>query len=92
MHFTYVLESADKQHWYFGVANDVKRRLVEHNTGKNIHTNKFKPWVLRLCVTFQERKRAEEFESYLKSHSGRAFMKKHLHELAYPFHTTSHCM
>jgi predicted GIY-YIG superfamily endonuclease len=77
MHFVYVLESADGQHWYFGVTNDVKRRLAEHNAGKSTHTNKFKPWILRLCVTFRGHKRAEEFEDYLKSHSGRAFMKKH---------------
>ena len=80
MHFVYVLESADSQHWYFGITNDVKKRVVEHNAGKSIHTNKHKPWLLRLCVTFKERKNAEDFEKYMKSHSGRAFMKKHLHE------------
>lgn len=80
MHFVYVLESADSYHWYFGVTNDVKRRLAEHNGGKSIHTNKFKPWSLRLCVTFKDRNRAEEFEIYLKSHAGRAFMKKHFQQ------------
>ena len=80
MHFVYALESIDHEHWYFGVTNDVKKRLSEHNTGHSIHTNKFKPWLLRLCITFRNRKSAEKFERYLKSHSGRAFMKKHLHE------------
>jgi predicted GIY-YIG superfamily endonuclease len=80
MHFVYVLESSDSQHWYFGVMNDIRRRLSEHNSGKSVHTNKFKPWRLRLCLTFKEHKHAEEFEQYLKSHSGRAFMKKHFHE------------
>jgi len=80
MYYVYVLESKDKQHWYFGMTNDVKRRLAEHNSGNSIHTNKFKPWSLRICVTFHTKKSAEEFEQYLKSHSGRAFMKKHLHE------------
>ncbi len=80
MHFVYVLESLNHQHWYFGITNDIKRRLSEHNSGKSIHTNKFKPWTVRLCITFQDLKRAEELEKYFKSHSGRAFMKKHLNE------------
>ncbi len=78
MHIVYVLESLDRQHWYFGVTNDLQRRIDEHNAGKSIHTNKHKPWKLRLMVTFHDRPQAEEFERYLKSHSGRAFMSKHL--------------
>ena len=77
MHFVYSLESVDGNHWYVGVTNDVERRLSEHNAGKCIHTNKFKPWTLRTYTAFVERKRAEEFEKYLKSHSGRAFSKRH---------------
>ncbi len=78
MHFTYVLESKDKQHWYFGITNNLKRRLHEHNEGKSTHTSSFRPWTLRFCVTFENRSQAEVFEKYLKSHSGRAWMKKHL--------------
>ena len=77
MHFVYVLESANRQHWYFGVTNDIKRRLSEHNSGESTHTSKYRPWTLRICVTFKNRLNAEEFERYLKSHSGRAFMSKH---------------
>lgn len=80
MYFVYILESADKKHWYFGITDDVERRLVEHNAGKSIHTNKFKPWSLRLTVSFATYQHASGFEHYLKSHSGRAFMKKHFHE------------
>ncbi|MBP7113922.1 MAG: GIY-YIG nuclease family protein [Candidatus Peribacteraceae bacterium] len=78
MHITYVLESHDRQHWYFGVTDNIKRRLWEHNAGHSIHTNKHKPWNLRVCVSFSDRNRAEECERYLKSHSGRAWMSKHL--------------
>lgn len=79
MHIVYVLESQDLQHWYFGVTNDIQRRIAEHNAGKSIHTNKYKPWKLKLMAYFDNRSQAEEFERYLKSHSGRAFMSKHLH-------------
>lgn len=77
MHFVYVLESFDGHHWYVGVTDNPERRLVEHNAGQSIHTNKYRPWKMRTYVTFIDRKRAEEFERYLKSHSGRAFTAKH---------------
>lgn len=78
MHYVYVLESKTTSHWYIGVTNDLRRRLYEHNSGKSVHTNKYRPWKIRLYVTFENRNQAEEFEKYLKSHSGRAFMSKHL--------------
>ena len=77
MVFTYVLKSEYSNHWYVGVTSNARRRLAEHNAGKSVYTQKFRPWKLRMCVTFQMREKAEKFERYLKSHSGRAFMKKH---------------
>ncbi|PIR52950.1 excinuclease ABC subunit C [Candidatus Peregrinibacteria bacterium CG10_big_fil_rev_8_21_14_0_10_49_10] len=78
MHLVYSLESEDQQHWYVGVTNNVERRLAEHNDGKCIHTNKHKPWKLKSFTAFINRDRAVAFERYLKSHSGRAFAKRHL--------------
>ena len=37
---------------------------------------KYKPWVLHVYFAFHEKDKALEFETYLKSHSGRAFAKK----------------
>jgi putative endonuclease len=54
------------------------RELAQHNSGKPIHTNKFKPWNLMAYVTLREKPLAEGFENYLKSGSGRAFAKRHL--------------
>ena len=78
MIYVYILESHDMQHWYIGVTDDINRRLSEHNSGQCIHTNKHKPWKLKSFTAFHDRERAEAFEKYLKSHSGRAFTKKHL--------------
>jgi putative endonuclease len=77
MHFVHSLESEDSEHWYIGVTDNVVRRLAEHNAGKSIHTNKHKPWKLKTYTAFVEHKCAEKFEKYLKSHSGRAFSKRH---------------
>ena len=78
MFFVYSLESEDGIHWYVGITEDIGRRLEEHNSGKSIHTNKYRPWKLQSYTAFIDQKRAESFERYLKSHSGRAFAEKHL--------------
>jgi len=56
---------------------DPARRLDEHNSGKSIHTNKFKPWKLSVSIGFAEKAKASDFERYLKTGSGRAFAKRH---------------
>jgi putative endonuclease len=77
MHYVYIIQSLDGRHWYVGVTNNIQRRLIEHNTGHSIHTTKYQKWNLQTYIAFTERQKAEEFEEYLKSHSGRAFTKKH---------------
>jgi predicted GIY-YIG superfamily endonuclease len=75
----YILRSiAHPDQTYIGSTSDLKKRLAEHNSGKSIHTNKFKPWKLVAYVALPERAPAEEFERYLKTGSGRAFVIRHL--------------
>ncbi|MEY3197264.1 MAG: hypothetical protein RLZZ59_635 [Pseudomonadota bacterium] len=62
--------------YYVGLTSNVERRLEEHNAGKSIHTNKFRPWNLIGYTAFINKDRAEKFEAYLKTSSGRAFAKK----------------
>ncbi len=78
MYFVYSIQSEiDSDRYYIGITTDVTRRLDEHNTGKSLHTNKFKPWRLLTYIAFAERYKAEIFEEYLKTGSGRAFCKRH---------------
>jgi predicted GIY-YIG superfamily endonuclease len=63
---------------YIGSTADLRRHFAEHNAGKSIHTNKFKPWDLMAYVALTEKHLAEKFEKYLKSGSGRAFAIRHL--------------
>jgi putative endonuclease len=63
---------------YVGSTSDLRKRLAEHNSGKSIHTNEFKPWELAAYFARPEKQLAEQFEGYLKSGSGRAFAKRHL--------------
>ena len=78
MHYVYLLRSIEHpDQKYSGVTDDLKKRLAEHNAGKSIHTNKFKPWRLVTYIAFDDRAKAEVFEKYLKQGTGHAFAKKH---------------
>jgi len=78
MFYVYLIQSVlhPKEH-YIGFTLDLNTRLNYHNSGKSIHTNKFKPWNLVAYFAFSNIKTAENFEKYLKTGSGRAFLKKH---------------
>jgi putative endonuclease len=79
MHYVYVLESeSDSTRFYTGLTDDLRKRLRNHNDGRVLHTSKLTPWRLKTYVAFSDRKRAAEFEKYLKSSSGRAFAAKRL--------------
>ncbi len=77
-HYVYILvsEKYPEKH-YTGLTNDLSARLIKHNHSEVTHTSRFKPWVIETAVSFRSRKKAAEFEIYLKSHSGRAFASKH---------------
>ena len=78
VYFVYSIQSENNpDRYYVGLTTELARRLEEHNAGKSIHTNKFKPWKFTISVAFSDKTKAEKFEKYLKTSSGRAFCKKH---------------
>jgi predicted GIY-YIG superfamily endonuclease len=60
------------------LTDDLTDRLRRHNAGDVPHTTKFAPRKIKSAVAFRDRKRAADFERYLKTSSGRAFAKKRL--------------
>jgi len=77
--YIYVLQSlADPARFYTGCAHDLRKRILRHNKGCVRHTAKWKPWRLKTYIALSDERRAREFERYLKSSSGRAFLKKRL--------------
>lgn len=79
MRYVYVLRSlAEPGRHYVGVTGDLKTRLATHNSGAVSHTSKHLPWALQTYIAFEDITRANAFEKYLKSASGRAFAKKRL--------------
>ncbi|NQT10669.1 MAG: GIY-YIG nuclease family protein [Desulfobacteraceae bacterium] len=78
-YYTYILESRKSiTRYYTGFTEDLESRLESHNSGQNPHTARYKPWRIKTAVAFTDRQRALDFEAYLKSPSGRAFVKKRL--------------
>jgi predicted GIY-YIG superfamily endonuclease len=78
MYYVYIIKSLrfpDKK--YIGITTNIKTRLYYHNNSLSVHTSKFKPWTLNICLIFRDKDKAVNFEKYLKSGSGRAFSKNH---------------
>ena len=46
MNYTYVLKSQIIDKFYVGQTQDLKRRILEHNHGKNNYTRGKGPWEL----------------------------------------------
>jgi putative endonuclease len=78
MKYVYILESVNSEHFYIGIADDLRARLTKHNAGEVTHTSKYRPWRIKTYIAFSDEKQALAFERYLKSGSGRAFAKKRL--------------
>lgn len=78
MYYVYILKSEKDGSRYIGVTEDIKRRIREHNSGFSKYCNTKRPYKIIWCGIFSDKKKAYDFELYLKSSSGHAFTKKHL--------------
>ncbi|MGH9552368.1 MAG: GIY-YIG nuclease family protein, partial [Terriglobales bacterium] len=77
--YVYILQSeVDPERFYTGLTKYLRERMKRHNAAGIPHTSKWRPWTLKTYIGMSDQKRAAELEKYLKSHSGRAFVKKHL--------------
>ena len=78
MHYVYLIESVHaREKHYVGQTIDLKSRLHDHNLGKCTYTSAFRPWHLVCYLGFAEQSKAMAFEGYLKSGSGKAFLRRH---------------
>ena len=79
MYFVYILCSVNHtEQAYVGFTEDVAARLKKHNEGGNISTAPYRPWKMIFYCAFEDKGKALTFETYLKSHSGKAFAAKRL--------------
>lgn len=50
MNYVYILKSKKNDSLYVGITTNIVRRIKEHNTGNNVSTKRYMPWV---CVYFE---------------------------------------
>ena len=76
MVYVYVIRSLKNECLYVGMAEDAVKRLAEHNRGKSKYTSGFMPWKLIYQEEFQDWKTGRVREKYLKSTSGKNWLRK----------------
>lgn len=75
MYYVYSLKCKDG--YYVGCTEDIEERLLRHKKGQIPATKNRLPIELDFYFAISDKYRAFEFEKYLKSGSGRAFISKH---------------
>jgi len=75
MYYVYSLKCRDG--YYVGCTDDLNDRLKRHQKGFVSTTTNRLPLKLEFYFAIKDKYKAFEFEKYLKSGSGRAFMNKH---------------
>jgi predicted GIY-YIG superfamily endonuclease len=63
--------------YYTGFSADLKSRVNSHQNGEVSQTKSFLPVELVFYAGFNDKLKALQFETYLKSSSGFAFRNKH---------------
>ena len=77
MYYVYILKCSDGT-FYKGCTSDLNERINRHKMGSVKYTQSRLPIELVTYTVFSNKYRAYDFEKYLKTGSGRAFMKKRL--------------
>lgn len=84
MFYVYILEAVNyKERYYVGYSEDLKKRLEEHNNGKNFSTKLYFPWKIIYYEARLNEKDAKRREKYLKTTQGRRMLKLRLKEYFY---------
>ncbi len=80
MYSVYVLRSSIRPYLYVGITNNLERRVKQHQDGKEQTTRSYRPFLLVYTEHFSTRQEARDKEKYLKSGSGKEWLKNYLTE------------
>lgn len=75
MYYVYILKC--KEGYYQGCTGNLKDRIARHRNGYVPATRNRRPLELENYFAFKDKYIAFNFEKYIKSGSGRAFLKRH---------------
>jgi putative endonuclease len=77
MFTVYVLYSPSFDKTYTGFSSNVEARFLSHNLlSKKGYTVRYRPWLILYTEQWSDKAQAMKRERYLKSGSGRAFIKR----------------
>ena len=76
---SYDSENQAARGWYIGYTADLRKRFLEHNSGKGGQTTRRgREWKLIYCEAYLLKEDAIGREKFLKSGSGRKYLKKQM--------------
>jgi len=78
MYYVYVLKSTIADWTYTGKTTRLKKRFQEHNQKQSKATRPYAPFTLEAYFALRSREKANQLEHYLKTASGKAFLKKRI--------------
>ena len=79
-YYVYVLLSLKDKKFYIGFTNDLKRRMKEHKSGKNISTKSRLPLELIYYEAHLSKTDAERRERYFKTTKGKSTLRQILRD------------
>ena len=80
MWYVYVLRSLKDGRFYTGTTSDLRKRLEEHNRGKEPGSKHMAPLELAYYEAGQSKKDAFKREKYLKTTYGKRYLKNRLQD------------
>jgi len=78
MFYTYILKSKKDGKLYTGSTKDLRKRLIQHNTGKSSHTKGRGPFKIIYYEACLVEEKARSRELFLKSGMGKRYLKNRL--------------
>ena len=79
MYSVYILRSINHpERLYIGMTDNLQQRLAQHHSNTSMYSRRYSPWEVETHIVFKDRPVAQGFETYLKSGSGFAFLKRRL--------------
>ena len=76
MYYVYILLNETKTRTYTGVADDVDKRLADHNAGRVKSSRPYRPYKIIHAESFETLKQARQKERFYKSTTGRRKLKE----------------
>ncbi|MFT4204920.1 MAG: GIY-YIG nuclease family protein [Chitinophagaceae bacterium] len=75
-YIVYILYSEEFKKHYTGYTSNLEDRLLSHNVLGKGWTSRYRPWVLVYTKGFDTKQEAMAYEKWLKSGTGRDFVKR----------------